>query len=252
MELLLLTMLGWLVGVLINRIADALPRGRRFLDPPRCPFCDTPRPLPDQIGTISFLLFRGRCPNCRAPISLRAPLVELATAAVFALLWTHYGATIHLLLALVYTSIFILVLVIDYEHRLILNVVILPATLLAIVVSRWSAIGMPRALLGGAIAYVVVILIYLFGKVFERVRGLRIRGGAFGQGDVKLAGFMGLVTGFPAVFQALALTILLGGAGAILYVMYSLVYRQRSGLGAAIPYGPFFCIAGWFVMVFGT
>jgi leader peptidase (prepilin peptidase)/N-methyltransferase len=256
MELFLLALVGWLIGALINRAADNLPTHRALFDATRCPYCDTPRPVLDQIAVLSFLLFRGRCPNCRAPIALRAPLVEIASALAFAFLWTRYGASPsagsgRLLLTAIYTTVFLLVLVIDLEHRLILNIVILPATLFAALASPLSPPGIARSLLGGVIAYACVLAIYIFAHVFSRVRKHNLAV-PFGFGDVKLAGFMGVVTGFPAAFTAILLAILLGGAGAILFLVYQLIAHRRLALGAAIPYGPFFCIAGWVMMVFGS
>jgi len=249
MGLFLFALLGWFVGLVINRAADNLPAQRSLLDAPQCPYCGTPRPVLDQIALLSFLLLRGRCSNCHAPIPLRAPVVELASALAYAYLWTRSSASVELVLALIYTAVFLLVLVIDMEHRLILNVVILPATLLAALASPLSQLGWASSLLGGVIAFGIVFGIYIFAEVFSRWRKLNIEGGAFGQGDVKLALFMGIVTGFPAVLQAILVTILLGGVGAILFLLYQFVVHRRWAMTAAIPYGPFFCIAGWLFMV---
>jgi leader peptidase (prepilin peptidase)/N-methyltransferase len=251
MELILFALLGGLVGGLVNRAADNLPARRSLLAAPQCPYCGTPRPVIDQLALLSGVLRRGRCPNCHAPIPLRAPLVEVASALAFAFLWTRYGAPVQLLLMLIYTVVFLLVFVTDVEHRLIFNSVILPAALFAALASPLSHIGWARSLLGGATAFVIVFGIYLFAEVFSRWRKLNIEGGAFGQGDVKLALFMGLVTGFPAVFPAILATILLGGVGAILFLAYQWIVHRRLAMTAAIPYGPFFCLAGWLFMVFG-
>lgn len=252
MESFLFALLGLLIGAIINRAADNLPARRSLIDAPHCPYCDTPRPVLDQIAVLSYLLLRGRCPNCHAPIPLRAPIVEIANALSFAFLWTRDGATTLLLLDLIYTDIFLLVLVIDLEHRLILNIVILPAILLAALASPWSRFGLTPSLIGGAVAFVIVLGFYFFGELYSRARNLRIPGGAFGQGDVKLAAFMGIVTAFPNVLTAIVYTVLLGGIGVILFIAYQLIVHRRLALTAAIPYGPFFCIAGWAMMIFGA
>jgi leader peptidase (prepilin peptidase) / N-methyltransferase len=252
MEPFLFALLGLLIGAIINRTADNLPVRRSLIDAPHCPYCDTPRPVFDQIAVLSYLLLRGRCPNCHAPIPFRAPIVEIANAFLFAFLWTRDGAGIFLLLDLIYTEIFLLVFIIDFEHRLIFNVIILPAILFAVLASPWSRFGLERSLIGGAIAFVAVLGIYFFGVIFSHVRRINIPGGVFGQGDVKLAAFMGLVTAFPNVINAILYTILLGGLGAILFITYQLIAHRRLGLTSAIPYGPFFCIAGWTMMIFGT
>ncbi len=217
METILFALLGLLIGVFVNRAADYLP--------------------PHRALSVT-------------PNALRAPVVLIVNAVAFAFLWTHDGAGIQLLLHLIYTFIFLLVLVIDFEHRLILNVVILPATLFAALASPLSRLGVVQSLLGGAAAFAIVYVIYIFAQSFARLRRRNIAV-PFGFGDVKLAGFTGLVTGFSALYAVLY-AILLGGVGAILFLAYQLIAHRRLALNAAIPYGPFFCIAGWFVMVLGT
>ena len=251
MEILIFVLLGLLVGALINRVADNLPRHRAITHAPECAFCGTPRVALDQFAVLSHLLMRGKCHNCHAPIPLRAPFVEIANAVLFAFLWTRDGATIQLLLHLIYTDVFLLVFVTDFEHRLIFNAVMFPAIALAILASPWAKHGAPLALLGGASAFIIVFLIYISAILFARARKLEIAGGAFGQGDVTLATFMGLVTGFPNALSAIVIAILLGGVGAIGFLVYELIAHRRLALTAAIPYGPFFCIAGWVMMIFG-
>ena len=218
MELGLAFLIGGIAGIVIDRAADRLPAAYHVYN---------------------------------APLPYRRWLIVLTNAVALAFLWTRFGASVQLLLASIYTVVFLLVLVIDYERRVILNVVILPAIIFAALASPLAQIGWRRSLVGGAVAFVVVFGIYIFAELFSRWRGLKIQGGAFGQGDVKLATFMGIVTGFPAVFPAILYTILLGGVGAILFIAYQLIAHRRLALTAAIPYGPFFCIAGWALMVFG-
>ena len=176
-------------------------------------------------------------------------MVVVITALAFAFLVAHFGVTIQFALTAIYTFVFLVVLVTDLEHRLIFDVVILPATLFATIASPLSQPNWRLPLLGGAIALVIVLGIYLFAELFSRARKIHIAGGAFGQADVKLATFMGIVVGFPNVFPAILYTILLGGVGAILFLAYQFVVHRRVALTAAIPYGPFFCIAGWWMMV---
>lgn len=184
------------------------------------------------------------------PVSpLRAPIVILVNALAFSLLTLHFQG-VPLVLAAIYTAIFMLVLVIDFELRLILNVVILPAIAFAVLASPFSQIGMSRSLLGGAVALVVVWGIYGFATAFVRLRGYSFRV-PFGFGDVKLGVFMGVVTGFPSVFTAIILGILFGGIGALLFLAFYLYKEHRLALRAAIPYGPFFCLSGWIVFVSG-
>jgi leader peptidase (prepilin peptidase)/N-methyltransferase len=216
MEIFLCTILGLIAGLAINRVADYLVAAREL-----------PKTQP----------------------RVRAPLVVLLAALLFAILAARFGVTLQFALTALYTTIFLIVLVTDLEHRLIFDVVILPATLFAALASPLSPVGWKLSLLGGAVAFVIVLGIYFFAEIFARARKLNIAGGAFGQGDVKLAVFIGIVVGFPNVFPAILYTILLGGIGAILFLTYQLIVHRRIALTAAIPYGPFFCIAGWWWMV---
>lgn len=216
MEIFLCALLGLMVGVIVNRVADHLIAARALLNT-----------------------------QCR----WRAPAVVVISAVTFAFLATRFGITIQFALTAIYTFVFLVVLVTDLEHRLIFDVVVLPATLFAAMANPLSQPNWKLPLLGGAIAFVIVLGIYLFAGIFARAHKVHIAGGAFGQGDVKLATFMGIVVSFPNVFPALLATILLGGVGAILFLMYQLVVHRRIALTAAIPYGPFFCIAGWWMMV---
>lgn len=218
MEILLCALLGAFSGMGVNRAADALIAARGL-------------------------------PNIQA--RGRALSIVLLTALAFALLALQFGVTLRFALTALYTLVFLLVLVTDLEHRLIFDGVILPAALFAALASPFAPLGWKLALLGGAVAFVLVLGIYFFAELFARARRIHVAGGAFGQGDVKLATFVGLVVGFPNVLPALLYTILLGGAGALVFLLYQFIAHRRVALTAAIPYGPFFCVAGWWWMVWG-
>jgi len=232
--IILYSLLGLLVGAFLNLAADQLPQ-RHPLGSPRCPYCGKSHYPLEWSAVFSFLLLRGRCQHCRAPLSLRRPLLELGTMLAFAFLWQRYSPTPLLFLLSLYISILFLVLVIDLEHRLILNVVILPAILVAGIGSSLSPDPGPlRALAGGIIGFALFYLIAL------------VRKGGMGGGDVKLAAFIGLATGFPSVIVALLIAILAGGATALL-----LVLTRLKGLKSYIPYGPFLVIGGVVALLYG-
>jgi len=151
----------------------------------------------------------------------------------FTFLWQRYGATPLLLLFTFYICILFLVLVIDLEHRLILNVVILPAILMAGIGSLISP-GPLLALAGGLVGFASFYLIALARK------------GGMGGGDVKLAAFIGLATGFPSVIVALLIAILAGGTTALV-----LVLTRAKGLKSYIPYGPFLVVGGLVALIYG-
>jgi leader peptidase (prepilin peptidase) / N-methyltransferase len=218
--------------------------------------------MPDQVAAVSFLLRRGLCRNCKSPLPMRGPVVEIATALVFGFLWSRFGATWASLSMCLMTAVLLLMTVIDLEHRLILNVVVLPFTLVAILLSPLVLDPVTpqkaflTAILGAVVGYLFVFGIYILGKVFvmlmARARGHRIDEVAFGMGDVKLAGLIGALVGFPSVIYALVYAILLGGVAAFGVLLFQVLVRRRYSAFMAIPYGPFIAIAAWLVMVFGA
>jgi leader peptidase (prepilin peptidase)/N-methyltransferase len=244
----LYALFGLLVGGFLNLCADQLPRWRRVRRGPFCPYCDQSRPAGSWLSVLAYLRFKPVCSHCGAPISLRHPLVELGMAALYAFLWVRYvpsGDTVLLLLYTVYCTIFVLIVVIDLEHRLILNVVVYPALVLALLGSLIHPIPAfyRRALLGGALGFGLLYLVYLGGllfvKILSKVRDRPINTVAFGFGDVRLGALIGLILGFPAVLTALFIAVLLGGLAGLLYWFVRAVVLRRYSLFSAIPYGPF-------------
>jgi leader peptidase (prepilin peptidase)/N-methyltransferase len=256
----LYALLGLLIGILINLAADQLPRWRRIWRRPFCSHCDQPRPWWAWSGTLAYLRFRPRCDHCGAPIPWRHPLVEIGMATLFAFLWQRYAMgeeAILLPLHSLYSAILVLLLIIDLEHKLILNVVIYPACVLALLGSLLhpSPNFYRFALLGGALGFFLLWLIYLLGLVFvrvlSRVRGKPIHEVAFGFGDVRLGAFLGLILGFPQILTALLLGMLLGGLSALVYLFIQAVILRRYSLFTAIPYGPFLILGAAVVLFFG-
>jgi leader peptidase (prepilin peptidase)/N-methyltransferase len=231
---------GLLVGAFLNLAADHLPLRRSVLSPPHCFSCKTPWSWREAIPLLGLVSVRGRCPRCGAPFSWRRPLLELTTALSFGFFWLKYGASVEFILVALYASALFLLFVIDLEHRLILRVVIFPAIALAIVGSHfYPGLGLRRALLGGGLAFVFFYFVVVVGKLaFGRT--------AMGRGDANLAGFVGLITGFPEVILALVITVCLGGL-----VSLALVAGGTKQLRSYIPYGVFLVVGGLSVLIFG-
>ena len=230
---------GILVGGVANLLGTDLP-GRGAPTGPHCPYCGRDRPGWQWVSLPSYAIGRAKCLYCGAPIRLRYPLVELGLAVAYAYLWILLGASIRLPLYLVYTAVFAIVLVTDFERRLILNTVMYPAILFAIAagfitpeMTWWSALA------GGAIGFAFFFLAALVGNsVFGS--------GALGGGDVKLALFIGLVTGFPLIIEAIVLTIIIGAV----ISGFLFVTRLRK-LRDYVPYGPFLVAGGFITLLWG-
>lgn len=265
---LIFALLGIAVGILINRAADNLPPPfrRSLFETPHCPYCDSPRTPLEQFGIASFVLRRDKCHNCTAPLRLRAPLVEILSVALFAFLAARYPPDLFLAAAALFTAILLLIAVIDIEHKLILNVVVMPATVLALLLSpivlaptqvNLATLNLRLilvSLLGAAIGYILTYGIYLLGILFLRLlnrkRTNKLNTVAFGMGDVKLAGLLGALVGVPAIFYVLIYAIILGGIGAVAVIVYQIASRRGYSAFMAIPYGPYLILAGWWFLIF--
>ena len=233
---LICAILGLAMGSFLNLCIDRLPQGESIISPSsHCASCGHPLSALDLIPLLSYLLLRGRCRYCGAPIPWRLPLVEMATGLLFALLWHRYGPTSQLTLATIYTCILIIVFFVDLEHRLVLNQVIYPAITLALLVAPFTPNHSARGLLlGGLVGFALLFLIAL------------IRPAGMGMGDVKLATFIGLVVGFPSILIALFLSFVAGGL-----VAGWLLLSGVKGRKDPVPFAPFLVAGGMVAMLYG-
>lgn len=169
-------------------------------------------------------------PKPLAPWRHRAVIGALAV--LFPLLaWQQGGATPQLLVNWCYAWFLVTVLVIDLETRRVLNVMIGPAAVFAVAAGLWlGKPSVPSMIAGALVAFLLFWGLYMLGRLlFGR--------GALGFGDVKLAGVIGLMTGYPAVLQALTVGALLGAAAAIF-----LLATRRAGLKSTTAYAPYLAI----------
>jgi leader peptidase (prepilin peptidase)/N-methyltransferase len=187
------------------------------------------------------LIGKGRCAHCDAAIPIRYPIIEVAAGFLFSFLYLRYGLTVQFIFYTAYTAILLLITVTDLERRLILNAVTFPAMAVAFIGSFLvPGMSWKSALLGGIIGYATFWVLAIVGN-------LTVGPGALGGGDVTLAAFVGMITGFPLVIIALLLAILCGGAISLLLV----VTKVRS-MRDYIPYGPFLVIGGWVTLIWGV
>ncbi|MCU0511902.1 MAG: A24 family peptidase [Anaerolineae bacterium] len=274
MEYIAALIVGFLAGVLVNALSDDLPYRRR---PARPTYADgTPRPLLAWSGLLAFATGQRRpavpAPNPArqrgepAALSWRYPLTELLTMFLMVLM---IHAALHeprmSLLQVVfwglYMVMFALVVVIDIEHKLILFVVVIPSAglaLLNVILTPETATPttLENAFWGAVAGFVPFFILYQGGFIFTyimgQVRGQRIDTVAFGYGDVMLMTLSGLLLGLDRTIIGLFITVFLGAAGALGYMLLRLVLRERYSLFTAIPYGPYIVAASVLMLLYGA
>jgi len=213
----LVGVIGWLAGWLINRASDYLPRFASTRAPEKLA---RPITIPALVALAS-----GRAAWRDGWTRLHA-VVEAGSAVFFGVMWWQLGATTALLFTLVGYCFFALIAVIDFKYRLVLNVLTYPA-LVALLVFNLLALPEQRTaiLLGGGMAFAIFFLTAW------------LRPGELGGGDVKLATVIGVTFGFPQMLLAL-----LVGAGIGAGVAVMMMLTRQAGRKTRIPYAPFLCL----------
>jgi prepilin signal peptidase PulO-like enzyme (type II secretory pathway) len=250
----IVTFLGFLLGVVVNLLADSLPHYRQ----PKgfhCTACSAKKSLLAWSGLIALLTGRRACPYCGKRQEWRAPLVEVSLAVGAYLIFSANSKWTVFIPGLVILFIYLLIIVIDIEHRLILHIVSGPSAIVVFLLSllnpEW---GWQETLLGGVVGFFSFLLLYFLGQVFAnvmgRLRGTQIDEVAFGFGDVTLAGVIGLTVGLPDVIVALILGIFMAGIFSFLYIIGRMLLKRYTPF-MPIPYGPFMivgCLVVYFVL----
>ncbi|MGN7797902.1 prepilin peptidase [Leifsonia sp. 22587] len=248
---------GSLIGSFLNVVVYRVPAGMSLMRPASaCPICGSRIRPHDNVPVLSWLLLRGRCRDCGTRIPVRYPLVELGTAALFAVVAFAFlvplrvpgrplAATILELLAWLWlAAVTIALSIIDIEtHRLPDRIVIPTAVAIAALLTAAAAVegdwwrlgqaGIGAAALGG------FYLLLAF-----------VRPGAMGLGDVKLAGVLGLALGWAGWAQLAVgafAAFVLGGVFSLVFVLAKRVDRK-----GGIPFGPWMLAGAWVGMFFGA
>jgi leader peptidase (prepilin peptidase) / N-methyltransferase len=224
----LAAVMGAVFGSFLNVVAYRLPRGESLSRPrSRCPGCETPIRPYDNVPVISWLALRGRCRSCRIRISARYPLVEAGTGLLCALVVLANGLDEDALLGLVLVLLLVPVTLIDLDHRIIPNRLMLIG---AVAAPALVALTQPDALVEHAIAAAAAGGFFLVA-VLAYPRGM-------GMGDVKLAFVLGLFLGRsvgPALFVALI-------AGTLVGVAVIARKGAADGRKTEVPFGPFLAL----------
>jgi leader peptidase (prepilin peptidase) / N-methyltransferase len=236
---------GWLLGLLVNYLADVLPIRRR-LSRPFCLNCGTDTPL------LRYFFYQGRCPYCNEPKRRRVWLVDLFLLGLSLFIVYENPLPLSNWFSLLLISYLLLVTVIDLEHRLVLHITSLFGGFYCFAVGIWLH-GLGATILGGLAGVGIMFGIYLLGIVFLRLfqkRNVRqmANSEAIGFGDVILSGVIGLLLGWPGITMGVMLAVLIGGGVSLVVLVWNRIQKTyRPDL--AVPYAPFLTISA-FILLF--
>lgn len=233
------TVLGLVIGSFLNVVIWRVPRGESVVSPPSaCPRCHEPISPRDNIPVLSWLILRGRCRHCGESISWQYPVVEAATAVLFALTALIVGLEWTLPAFLYLAALAVVLTVIDVQQWRLPDRIVLPSypvvggllLLAAVGTGQW---GDAARSLGAAVA--LFAFYYLLGFIYPA---------GMGDGDIKLSGILGAYLGWVSW----AVVIVGGFAGFVLgaLVGIAVIVSRRGGRKSKLPFGPFM-IAGTYV-----
>lgn len=236
---LLVFLLGLCVGSFLN-VVILRTHEREHLDGrSRCPSCRATLGWFDLVPVFSFLVLKGRCRQCKAPISFQYPLVELATGAIFLLMYLRAAGgpqmEMTLLRDLIFSAFLIVIFVYDLRYFLILDRFTIPAMILAIVFNLWLGMSAWSLIAGAAFIGGFFLLQYVIS-----------RGKWIGDGDIRMGVLMGLMLGLSQGLVALFLSYVIGAAASLL-----LLACKKATPQTRIPFGTFLSIGTFLALVAG-
>jgi leader peptidase (prepilin peptidase) / N-methyltransferase len=279
---------GLLIGSFLNVCITRIPAGVSIVSPgSRCPRCDSPIKAYDNVPVLSWMLLRGKCRHCHAPISAMYPSIEFVTGLLFVACYLSFGLSISTLKWLCFSSILVVLIVTDYRERILPDLVnwfgvglgiafalrVPPADGIArlflgrhlgATLPRWAP-GVFDAILGAVLCGGLLWAAAFFYKLVRGREGM-------GFGDVKMMFMVGTFLGVRGAFLTILLGTLLGtliGVGVIMLLFASgwksaLARRaSKMGLGSVgglrlaiasryqLPLGTFLGIAAFLTMFFG-
>ena len=232
-------LVGLIVGSYLNVVVHRLPHQQSTVLPrSRCPKCGAAIRALDNLPVVSWLLLGGRCRDCRAPISVRYPLIELLTGGLFAGAVARFGVTASAAGAALFCAALVALAAIDIEHFLLPDRITLPGLAVALAFQPLLAWGSISGALQGALLGAGLLLV--MAGIWELLRGVE----GMGLGDVKMLAMIGAFLGVHGVIVTLVFASLAGSVVGI-----TLLARGSIELQGKLPFG-FFLAAGAAVALF--
>jgi prepilin signal peptidase PulO-like enzyme (type II secretory pathway) len=259
--------LGFVAGVIVNLIADYLPWRRHYgltmtspfasrdivsVKPSLLPHLDNGHLAPPYLwsGLVSALL---RKQIGKSQYRNRRIFTEIGLAVAFALIAWRFSDRASLPFLLFYAAAFLLIAIIDIEHRWVFLLTIIPTAVIALVQTTYfPPIYQDDSIKGGMYGLGILFALYILGIIFAQIVGVltgkRIGRTVLGFGDVYIGGLGGLIIGFNALGFALFIMVMTGAAGALI-LMLRKWHAGRYRKYAAIPYGPYILL-GMAIMLY--
>jgi leader peptidase (prepilin peptidase)/N-methyltransferase len=267
MQFVMAIMLGLVIGSFLNVVAHRLPimlerawraevneaaelppasdswpkRYNLCVPQSACPHCDHVLRAWENIPVVSYVLLRGRCSHCKASVSIRYPLIELASGAFAALALWSFGPSFAALAAFGLCATLLVMSAIDIDTRLLPDSLTLPLVWAGLIVNfSGTFANLPTAVAGAIAGYLFLWCVYWLFKLARGVEGM-------GYGDFKLLAAIGAWLGWTVLPQVVLIAAVTGAAAGI---AATLTGRMR--FAEPLPFGPFLAAGGVITLFLGT
>lgn len=235
--------LGLMVGSFLNVCIYRLPRDESLVRPrSHCPHCNHQIKAWENIPIVSFLILRGKCSVCKAPISFRYPLVEALTGLLFFLTFWRFGPNLDFIIYSFFLCLLLVITFVDIDYQIIPNEFLLAGLIPGVYSLLKNGMGGMNLYLYGFVG---------LGGLFLLIRGMGkflFRKESLGMGDVKYAAVIGLVIGWKLGLLATALAFF--SASIILLIL--MVVNRGVAFGQRIPFGPFLSLGAVLALFWGV
>ena len=225
---------GTMVGSFLNVVIYRLPREISiwYRPPSSCPKCQTPIRWYDNLPVVSWLMLRARCRSCRAPISIRYPLVELASGALALLAFMRWGLSVTGVEVVIFSWVSLALGLIDLDFQILPDWLTYPSIVFGLGCSllggyTWWLDSLIGALVGAMIPTLVIV-------IYRLLRGIE----GMGWGDVKYLAAIGSVVGLRGCIGVLVVGATLGAV-----IGMGLIVTGKGSGKTALPFGTFLALA---------
>jgi leader peptidase (prepilin peptidase)/N-methyltransferase len=240
-EISIIFILGLIIGSFSNVCIYRIPKKESIVFPAsHCPNCNSTIKAIDNIPLLSYFILKGKCRKCGEKISIRYPIVEFLTGAIYLLIFLIYGRSYQTLIYALLSSALIIISFIDLDEQIIPDEISLPGIIIGFALSFIVPyISYFNSILGIITGGGIIFLIALVGlAIFKKE--------AMGGGDVKLSAMIGAFIGWKYIIISLFIGFFIGAIAGILLILLKI--RNRDDL---VPFGPFIVLGSLITILWG-
>lgn len=206
-----------------------------------CPNCSHKIRAWENIPVISYLFLRAKCSNCKTPISIRYPIIELLSAITVSVVAWHFGFSLIGFSAILLTWALITLALIDYDTQYLPDQITLPFLWLGLILNLNNTFtSIESSIIGAIVGYLSLWSVHHIFKLITKKEGM-------GYGDFKLLALLGAWMGWEFIPAIIIMSSLVGSIIGISLILFKQHHRDKP-----IPFGPYLAIAGWITLLWGN